>query len=305
MNHPRSAWGKARYANPRSRETMLSSLGWGRTSSVASHRDLILDQFTRQAIPFSTAPGIRDEEALAFLTEASGATPDDAVLDVACGPGLVVCAFARVARRVTGIDLTPAMIARARALAEEKGVGNVSWAIGEVLPLPFRDGAFTIVSSRFAFHHFPEPRAVLAEMVRACVPGGRIVVVDLVASPDREKAAALNRMEELRDPSHVRALSLAELRALFHEVGLPAPRETFYSLRSEVEGLLERWFPDSGDAEVIRRMFVESVADDALGLGTRLHGSEIRFAYPVAILVAACAGGGTPQTATDFPPAAR
>ena len=75
MNHTRSAWGKARYANPRSRETMLSSLGWGRTSSVASHRDLILEQFTRQAIPFSTAPGIRDEEALAFLTEASGATP--------------------------------------------------------------------------------------------------------------------------------------------------------------------------------------------------------------------------------------
>src|SRR5437867_7129219 len=102
---------------------------------MASHRDLILDQFTRQALPFSTAPGIRDEEALALLVTASGATPDDTVLDVACGPGLVARAFARVARRVTGIDLTPAMIARARALAAEGGVDNASWAIGEVLPL--------------------------------------------------------------------------------------------------------------------------------------------------------------------------
>jgi SAM-dependent methyltransferase len=253
---------------------------------MASHRDLILDQFTRQAVPFSTAPGIRDEEALALLAVATGATAEDTVLDVACGPGLVVCALARVARRVTGIDLTPAMIARARALAEEKGAGNVNWAIGEALPLPVRDGAFTIVSSRFAFHHFPEPRAVLAEMARACVPGGRIVVVDLVASPDPEKAAALNRMERLRDPSHVRALPLAELRALFGDVGLPPPRETFYSLRSEVGGLLERSFPNPGDGEIVRRMFVDSLAADGLGLATRRHGSEIRFAYPVAILVA-------------------
>src|SRR5438132_13569220 len=157
MNHPRSAWGKARYANPRSRETMLSSLGWGRTSSVASHRDLILEQFTRQAIPFSTAPGIRDEEALAFLTEASGATPDDAVLDVACGPGLVVCAFARVARRVTGIDLTPAMIARARALQRESGLRNVTLEVGDVRALAYPDAAFTIGASRVAFHHLPAP----------------------------------------------------------------------------------------------------------------------------------------------------
>ena len=253
---------------------------------MASHRDLILDQFTRQAIPFSTAPGIRDEEALALLAASCGTTPDDTVLDVACGPGLVVCAFARVARRATGIDLTPAMIARGRELAAEKGVDNVSWAIGEVLPLPVRAGAFTIVSSRFAFHHFLEPRAVLAEMVRACAPRGRIVVADLVASPEPEKAAALNRMEKLRDPSHVRALSLAELRALFRDVGLPAPRETFYSLESEVEGLLARSFPNPGDADVIRRMFADAVADDGLGLATRRRGSEIRFAYPVAILVA-------------------
>ena len=54
---------------------------------MSSHRDRIVDQFTRQAVPFSTAPGIRDEAALQLLVEASGAGPDDTVLDVACGPG--------------------------------------------------------------------------------------------------------------------------------------------------------------------------------------------------------------------------
>ena len=135
------------------------------------NRQAILDQFTRQAVPFSTAPGIRDEEALRLLVTASGAGPADSVLDVACGPGLVVAAFARVARHVTGIDLTPAMIDRARALVRERGLANVTLTVGDVRPLPYEDGAFSLVVSRFAFHHFPDPGAVLREMVRVCAPG--------------------------------------------------------------------------------------------------------------------------------------
>src|SRR2546426_12464270 len=261
---------------------------------MPTHRDLIVEQFTKQAVPFSTAPGIRDEEALRLLVEFAGAAPEDTVLDVACGPGLVVCAFAAVVRHATGIDVTPAMIERGRALAAEKGLANVAWQVGDVLTLPYPDDAFSLVVSRFAFHHFPEPRAVLAEMERVCAPGGRVVLVDVAASDDPAKAAALNRMEKLRDPSHVRALTLAELEALFAQVGLAAPRATFYQLKSDVEGLVERSFPEPSDAERIRRMFVDSLADDGLGLGTRRRGGgEIVFADPVAMLAAGkrAAGG--------------
>src|SRR5256884_2811991 len=255
---------------------------------MPAHRDLIVEQFTKQAVPFSTAPGVRDEEALRLLVDFAGAGPEDTVLDVACGPALVVCALAPVVRHATGIDVTPAMIQQARALAAEKGLGNVAWQVGDVLPLPYPDGAFSLVVSRFAFHHFPEPRAVLAEMKRVCAPGGRVALVDVAASDDPAKAAALNRMEKLRDPSHVRALTLAELQALFSDVGLPAPRAAFYELKSELEGLLERSFPEPGDAEKIRRMFIVSLDDDGLGLGTRRRGNDnIVFAYPVAVLVAA------------------
>ena len=60
------------------------------TSKPSEHQNEILDQFTRQATPFATAPGIRDEAALRLIVECSGAGPEDTVLDVACGPGLVV-----------------------------------------------------------------------------------------------------------------------------------------------------------------------------------------------------------------------
>ncbi len=137
------------------------------------HRERILDQFTRQAEPFSSAPAIRNQEALNRIVELSSASPEDTVLDVACGPGLLVCAFARVVRHATGIDLTPAMLEKARELQEQQGIRNVTWRQGDVLPLPFDDGEFSIVSARFAFHHFLNPLAVLKEMGRVCGTGGR------------------------------------------------------------------------------------------------------------------------------------
>ena len=187
--------------------------------SESSHRDLIVDQFTRQATPFSTAKTIASEEALKLLVDACGAGPDDRVLDVACGGGLVVCAFAQVVREAEGIDITPAMLERARALAAEKGLTNTRWRQGDVLPLPYPDASFTIVTSRFTFHHFQDPLGVLTEMKRVCAPGGRIAVVDTDASADPAKAAAFNQMEILRDPSHVRAMPGAELIGLFQRRG--------------------------------------------------------------------------------------
>lgn len=253
---------------------------------MASHHDTIVDQFTRQAVPFATAAPIRDAAALQLIVDAAGAGAGDTVLDVACGPGLVACAFARVAAHVTGIDLTPAMLEQARGLAAERGLTNVAFQQGDVLPLPFADASFSIVVSRFAFHHFPDPAAVLAEMRRVCRPAGRVVVADLMASPDPVKAAAFHRMEMLRDPSHARALSLDELRGLFRAGGLAGAGETYWNMEVDVEDLLQRSFPVEGGAAAIRRMFADSIAGDAMGLATRREAGGVRFTYRNVVLSA-------------------
>jgi hypothetical protein len=110
-------------------------------------------------------------------------------------------------------------------------------------------------------------------------------VADAAVSLDRAKAAAFNRMEKLRDPSHVRALALPELVALFREAGLGEPQITRYELPTELDGLLARSFPNSGDGEKVRTLFHASLADDGLGVGAQLRDGRIHFAYPVAILV--------------------
>lgn len=249
---------------------------------ASEHKEQILDQFTRQAVPFATAAAIRNEDALNRIVQMSQAGPDDIVLDVACGPGLLACAFAPVTRHVTGIDLTPAMLEQARALQRQQGLENVTWREGDVLPLPYADDSFSIVSSRFAFHHFLDPLAVLKEMRRVCRGGGHVVVAD--SAPAADKADAFNRMERLRDPSHVRALSPEELRGLFDQAGLPAPRIQPDLLPGDVESLLARSFPREGDADRIRRIFAESMEHDDLGMAGVRQDGKICFSFPTLIL---------------------
>ena len=124
-------------------------------------------------------------------------------------------------------------------------------------------------------------------MTRVYAPGGRVAVIDSEASPDPAKAAEFNRMERLRDPSHVRAMPLVELKGLFPQAGLPARRVTNYRLEGELEGLLSRSFPLPGDADKIREIFAASLADDRLGMPMSRDGDRIRYAYPVVVLVAA------------------
>lgn len=251
---------------------------------MGSHNSRILDQFTRQAAPFAAAAPIRNQEALDRIVQWAGAGPKDTVLDVACGPGLLACAFARVAKHATGIDMTPAMLEQAHKTQQEQGLKNVSWQQGDVYSLPFSSSQFSLVSSRFVLHHLQNPLAALKEMKRVCKPDGKVVVADM--SPLPEKAAALNAAELLRDPSHVRSMPTDELRGLFEQVGLGSPQIFSYRMEGEFEDLMSRSFPNEGDADRLRRIYTDSIANDSLDLNTRQKDGKIFYSLPVAVLVA-------------------
>jgi ubiquinone/menaquinone biosynthesis C-methylase UbiE len=252
--------------------------------TAEQQRRLILDQFTRQAAPFRNLPAHSTEDSIRLATESARIGPADTILDVACGPGLLACAFARLASHVTGIDLTPAMIDQARDLQRAEGLSNLSWHVGDVSSLPFPDASFSVAFTRYSFHHILDPGAVLAEMVRVCRPGGRVVVVDVYTSGP-EQAAAYNHVERLRDPSHVRALGLEELAGLLHDAGLEDITKRLYKLDVDLERLLASSFPGPGSVDEIRRIFADDLGEDRLGVGARREGDEIRFAFPTAILV--------------------
>jgi ubiquinone/menaquinone biosynthesis C-methylase UbiE len=247
-------------------------------------RRLILDQFTRQAVPFAQMPAHSNDEANRLLIDMTQVGPEDDVLDVACGPGLVACPLAEVARHVTGLDLTPAMIEQAQVKQRSKGLTNLTWLVGDAVPLPFHDAAFSVVVTRYSFHHFLDPKAVLVQMVRVCRPGGQVAVIDVFTSSP-EQAEAYNRVEKLRDPSHVRALSLEELMGLCHDAGLRDVKTAFFKLEVPLEELLARSFPNPGDADRIRQTFAEDIGVDRLGVGAHRRDGAIHFSFPIVVVV--------------------
>lgn len=150
------------------------------------HQATIVEQFSQQAIPFAQVPGHLD--SIQLLIELAEVKQTDNILDVACGPGLVACEFAAHCSHVTGIDITPAMIEQAQKRQTEKGLTNLRWSVGEALPLPYADNSFSLVITRYSYHHFLDPRAALAEMIRVCKPSGRVLVADVAIDPDKSAA---------------------------------------------------------------------------------------------------------------------
>lgn len=181
------------------------------------------ERFTATAQRY-VASGIAERHAQhEALRHVSAPGPDDALLDVACGPGALLEAFAPLVRRAVGLDLTMAMLAEARRRRPEGG--RLALVRGEAERLPFRDGAFSLVVSTWAVHHFGDPRRVVDEMVRVCRSGGRVAIGDLVGSEDAAVRARQNEIERLRDPAHVEMLSAGGLASLLASAGLaPAGR---------------------------------------------------------------------------------
>jgi ubiquinone/menaquinone biosynthesis C-methylase UbiE len=114
----------------------------------------------------TTAPAVR-------LVKHARIRPGSRVLDVACGTGVVSVTAARIGARVTGLDLTPELLAVARENAQRAGL-EVDFHQGDVESLPFDNDAFDVVVSQYGHMFAPRPDKAIAEMLRVLKPGGTV-----------------------------------------------------------------------------------------------------------------------------------
>lgn len=249
---------------------------------AVSHRLLTIDQFTKQAVPFAGLPG--HSSSLGILAELARPSPSDVVLDVACGPGIVACHFAPLVHHITGIDITPEMIRQAEAAQRTRGLANMDWRVAPAEPLPLADDSFSLVITRYSFHHFQRADRVFADMLRVCRPGGRVLVAD-VAQPE-DKVAGYDEIELLRDPSHVHASSRAEFAHHFESPMLEDVRFAEYKVEMSLESQLAASFPVPGGADRIRSLLRDDVGIDRCGVSAHWVGGELHYAVPIVAGVA-------------------
>ncbi len=125
----------------------------------------------RQLVPGRSWPAWA--RAISYLLPASD------VADLGCGDGYLTIEAARWATTVVGVDRSPEMLARAKALAKRRKVSNIVWKRGELEKLPMDDASVDVAVLSQALHHADDPAQALAESARVLRPGGKLVVLDL------------------------------------------------------------------------------------------------------------------------------
>lgn len=109
--------------------------------------------------------------------------PGEHVVDVGCGAGidsLIAARMVGATGRVVGVDMTPAMVVKARVGAREAGLSNVDFRQGLAEKLPVEDGWASVVISNGVLNLFPDKLAGLQEMARVLQPGGRLQIGDIL-----------------------------------------------------------------------------------------------------------------------------
>lgn len=147
-------------------------------------------------------------------------TPGQTVLDLGAGAGFDAFLAARAvgpAGKVIGVDMTPEMVAKARANAKKGGYARVEFRLGEIEALPVADASVDVIISNCVINLCPDKRPVYREAFRVLKPGGRIAVSDVVA-----RAALPEEVQRdlaLHSGCLAGATVLDELRAILAEAG--------------------------------------------------------------------------------------
>lgn len=234
--------------------------------------------FTDQSQGFSLdGETYADAEGLAWMLKDLPVSPDAEALDIATGTGEFARALAPHVAKVIGLDATDAMLEQGKHFIEQAGIENITFRKGIVQELPFEDETFDIVSSRYAFHHFADPKPVISEMARVCKTGGHVIIVDIVV-PDATTAAEYQYYEWLCDPSHTRCLESQEFQSYFRLFGLEVVSARTRVLAEE----LSEWLDFSLTEQERREQIVRAVRDELgggpkTGLSPRVEGGVLYF----------------------------
>ena len=178
-----------------------------------SHDEVTRSRFAASADALAAVGAERLEGTRERLRRFADPRGDEQALDVGTGTGTLALALAPLVLEVVGLDLVTEMLDHAREAAAD--VPNVSFLVGDATNLPFEEERFDLVTTARTIHHVQWPEIVISEMARVARTRGRLVVVDQIASVDPLEALAQNRIEHLRDPSHVRVLADQDFRSLF------------------------------------------------------------------------------------------
>jgi len=186
------------------------------TEEEKNHLEAVKSSFRKQLKRQKPEP----PEILEELIQHLDLKPDLRVLEVAAGNCILAQKIAPLVSAITAVDVTEEGLEKGKTAAEETGINSISFKVGSAEAVPLEAEKFDLVFSRYSLHHCLDPSKAFREMVRMCKTGGRVAVYDLIQEDEALRAEKFNYFQKLRDPSHTRILTLAELETFFTSAGI-------------------------------------------------------------------------------------
>ena len=182
--------------------------------------------------------------------------PGEIVLDLGAGAGFDSFLAARQvgpSGKVTGIDMTPAMLEKARLNCAKAGFTNVEFRLGEIEHLPVADASVDVVISNCVINLSPDKPAVFAEAFRVLKPGGRLAISDVVAI--KALPESLAQSVEALACCISGAPELGRLETMLVEAGFS---DVSITVNEQSQEFIRDWLPDSGAEEYVASALIQA-----------------------------------------------
>jgi len=265
---------------------IVTELGWhaslpqriirelGRTENGQTLPNSIEDFFGKHAEGYSKSWSHAHGDDLAALIRAIRPRRTEVALDVATGTGFTALALSHSVGHVTGLDMTDEMLGQARLLAAKQGVTNVRFELGDAMTIDYPDSSFDLVTARRATHHFANVPRFLREAKRVLRPEGRLGIVDM--SPPEGSERFSNKIERLRDKSHIQAFTPRAWKSMVLGVGFRIDSAEVISEPVTFRGWLYPVEPGGREEEAVRSAW--SLAPTVVKglLGAEFDGSTVK-----------------------------
>ncbi|QHD08013.1 class I SAM-dependent methyltransferase [Pseudomonas sp. R76] len=233
-----------------------------------AHTQVVQKQFGEQASAYLSSAVHAQGTEFALLQAELAGQGAAWLLDLGCGAGHVSFQVAPLVNEVVAYDLSQQMLEVVAAAAVERGLNNIRTVNGAAERLPFADGEFDFVFSRYSAHHWSDLGVALREVRRVLKPGGVAAFVDVLSPGSPLLDTYLQTVEVLRDTSHVRDYDAAEWMQQLSESGLHVRNSSRQRLRLEYTSWVERM----RTPEVLRAAILEL---------QKAMGQEVRDYYEI------------------------